>query len=82
MSVERCCMAAALAVAALVSGCAVGPDFKAPAPPEVDRYTREPLRAPTTTFFLSAAMKRGSERAVNEAREADDLPSRTIAGLL
>jgi len=40
-------MAAALAVAALVSGCAVGPDFKAPAPPEVDRYTREPLRAQT-----------------------------------
>jgi NodT family efflux transporter outer membrane factor (OMF) lipoprotein len=40
-------MTAALAVAALVSGCAVGPDFKAPAPPETDRYTREPLAAAT-----------------------------------
>jgi len=40
-------MAAALAVAALMSGCAVGPDFKAPAPPETDRYTRE--RLPTAT---------------------------------
>ena len=47
MFVKRCCMTAALAVAALASGCAVGPDFKAPAPPDVDRYTREPLRAQT-----------------------------------
>jgi NodT family efflux transporter outer membrane factor (OMF) lipoprotein len=42
-------MAAALAVAALSSGCAVGPDFKAPAPPQTDRYTREPLRATTAS---------------------------------
>jgi NodT family efflux transporter outer membrane factor (OMF) lipoprotein len=42
-------MAAALAVAALLPGCAVGPDFKAPAPPEADRYTREPLRAATAS---------------------------------
>jgi NodT family efflux transporter outer membrane factor (OMF) lipoprotein len=47
MSVERWWMAAALAVAALVSGCAVGPDFKVPAAPDTDRYTREPLPATT-----------------------------------
>lgn len=33
---------AALAATAMTSGCAVGPDFKPPAPPEIDRYTREP----------------------------------------
>jgi NodT family efflux transporter outer membrane factor (OMF) lipoprotein len=42
-------MAAALAVAALLSGCAVGPDFKAPAQPEADGYTREPLRTATAS---------------------------------
>ena len=42
-------MTAALAVAALLSGCAVGPDFTAPAPPEADRYTREPLRTATAS---------------------------------
>ena len=47
MSVERWCIAAGLAVAALVSGCAVGPDFKAPAPPQADGYTREPLHSTT-----------------------------------
>jgi NodT family efflux transporter outer membrane factor (OMF) lipoprotein len=36
------------ATAMLVSGCAVGPDFEHPPPPEVTRYTPEPL-APRTT---------------------------------
>jgi NodT family efflux transporter outer membrane factor (OMF) lipoprotein len=36
------------AAATLVSGCAVGPDFQHPPPPEVTRYTPEPL-APRTT---------------------------------
>jgi NodT family efflux transporter outer membrane factor (OMF) lipoprotein len=36
------------AAAMLVSGCAVGPDFEHPPPPEVSRYTLEPL-APRTT---------------------------------
>jgi len=40
--------AAALAVAMLLTGCAVGPDFVHPAPPEITRYTREPLAAETS----------------------------------
>ena len=35
------------AIALLLAGCAVGPDFVAPAAPEVSRYTREPLASPT-----------------------------------
>jgi NodT family efflux transporter outer membrane factor (OMF) lipoprotein len=35
-------------VAMLVSGCAVGPDFEHPPPPEVTRYTRETLALETT----------------------------------
>jgi NodT family efflux transporter outer membrane factor (OMF) lipoprotein len=42
-------VAVMLAAAALLSGCAVGPDFKTPAPPDVDRYTREPLAARTAS---------------------------------
>ena len=30
---------------AMISGCAVGPRFKQPAPPTVDRYTEQPLPA-------------------------------------
>ena len=33
--------------ALLLSGCAVGPDFKKPAPPQVNAYTPEPLAAAT-----------------------------------
>ena len=36
------------AAAMLVSGCAVGPDFEHPPPPEVGRYTREPLASRTS----------------------------------
>jgi NodT family efflux transporter outer membrane factor (OMF) lipoprotein len=57
MSVKRFSMAAAVAAAALASGCAVGPDFQTPAPPDVDRYTREPLspRTDSTRDALGAA---------------------------
>jgi NodT family efflux transporter outer membrane factor (OMF) lipoprotein len=47
MFVRLCQLAAALGVAVLASSCAVGPDFQQPPPPEVTRYTREPL-APRT----------------------------------
>jgi len=41
-------IAVSLAAATLLTGClAVGPDFVHPAPPETDRYTREPLRPHT-----------------------------------
>lgn len=35
--------------ALLVSGCAVGPDFVRPKPPETDRYTNQPLPAATAS---------------------------------
>ena len=38
-----------LTAAALVAGCAVGPDFERPAPPDTTRYTREPLGAGTAS---------------------------------
>src|SRR5580704_10421243 len=38
-----------LAALALLSGCAVGPDFHRPAPPTVSGYTREPLSPQTAT---------------------------------
>jgi NodT family efflux transporter outer membrane factor (OMF) lipoprotein len=40
---------AALAALALVSGCAVGPDFRRPATPAVDGFMRQPLAATTTS---------------------------------
>jgi len=41
--------AAALAVVALASGCAVGPDFRPPKPTAIDRYTRPSLSDTTTS---------------------------------
>ncbi len=38
----------ALAAVTLLSSCAVGPDFRAPAAPEITRYTREPLASRTS----------------------------------
>jgi NodT family efflux transporter outer membrane factor (OMF) lipoprotein len=38
---------AALAAVILLASCAVGPDFVAPAAPEIVRYTREPLASPS-----------------------------------
>ena len=48
MPVKRFSLAAAIwAATALMSGCAVGPDFTVPAAPDLDRYTREPQPART-----------------------------------
>ena len=41
--------ATALAGMALLTACAVGPDFRAPEPPQITRYTREPLAAHTVS---------------------------------
>jgi NodT family efflux transporter outer membrane factor (OMF) lipoprotein len=38
-----------LTAAALLAGCAVGPDFAPPAAPDTNRYTREPLGAGTAS---------------------------------
>jgi NodT family efflux transporter outer membrane factor (OMF) lipoprotein len=41
--------ASALAVTAVLTSCAVGPDFKSPAAPEVGGYTKEPLQTRTSS---------------------------------
>src|SRR5579859_782693 len=46
------CVAPA-AAAALLAGCAVGPDFRAPVAPEITRYTREPLALRTSSAALA-----------------------------
>jgi len=43
----------ALAAAMLVTSCAVGPDFLHPTPPEITRYTREPLTHTSSTDVAS-----------------------------
>src|SRR5271156_433725 len=45
-------LAAALSMA-LIAGCAVGPDFKKPAPPEVNDYTQHPLLSTAATAGVS-----------------------------
>ncbi len=40
--------AGAITAAALLASCAVGPDFVHPAPPDVGRYTQEPLQTRTS----------------------------------
>jgi NodT family efflux transporter outer membrane factor (OMF) lipoprotein len=58
MTVYRYLSIAALCATALFSGCAVGPDFKRPAAPEVGDYTREPLSEKT----VSAEITGGEEQ--------------------
>src|SRR5271163_365211 len=41
--------AIALAVVQLLASCAVGPDFRVPAAPDVEGYTREPLTPGTSS---------------------------------
>ncbi len=47
-------LAGALAAAATVAGCMVGPDFKQPPAPEVNGYTREALPDSTTASKVAA----------------------------
>ncbi|MGN6581800.1 MAG: efflux transporter outer membrane subunit [Bordetella sp.] len=53
-------------VIATVCGCTVGPDFTSPAPPGVDRYTREPL-APSTVVAQGKSQRFMSGAPVPEA---------------
>jgi len=46
------CVAPA-AAAALLASCAVGPDFRSPAAPEITRYTREPLALRTSSAAVN-----------------------------
>ncbi len=49
MSVKHCVAIAAISAPVVVSGCAVGPDFAAPAAPPVTRYTKESLPSRTAS---------------------------------
>jgi NodT family efflux transporter outer membrane factor (OMF) lipoprotein len=57
--------AAIFALAILLTGCAVGPDFVQPAAPEVDRYTREPLAQHTS----SSAAPDGQSQQFSSGRD-------------
>jgi NodT family efflux transporter outer membrane factor (OMF) lipoprotein len=49
--------APALAATMLLTGCAVGPDFRVPAAPEITRYTREPLVPQTSSADVMAGQR-------------------------
>ena len=48
--------AAVLAAMMLLTSCAVGPDFKVPASPDIDRYTKEPLAARTSSTGIPTGL--------------------------
>ncbi len=48
-SISLCLRATAFWVSFILSGCAVGPDFKTPAAPDVSGYTKEPLADPASS---------------------------------
>ncbi|HEY3859459.1 MAG TPA: TolC family protein, partial [Gammaproteobacteria bacterium] len=54
-------------VMSLLAGCAAGPDFKAPAPPDVKSYTAQPLAATESTPGVTGG-------AAQHLDEATDLP--------
>jgi NodT family efflux transporter outer membrane factor (OMF) lipoprotein len=60
MAVKRLpSLASSLTAALLASSCAVGPDFLRPAPPDVQRYTAEPLASKTASApVLDGQMQR------------------------
>jgi NodT family efflux transporter outer membrane factor (OMF) lipoprotein len=49
--------ATAFAAVALLTSCAVGPDFLHPAAPEISRYTREPLASQTSAADVAAGQR-------------------------
>jgi NodT family efflux transporter outer membrane factor (OMF) lipoprotein len=79
---------AASFAAFLVSGCAVGPDFLAPTPPEVTRYTKEPLAPRTASTdashgeaerFVNGRDIRAEWWALFRSRALDSLVRRSLA---
>lgn len=54
-------------VAWVLAGCAAGPDFERPAPPDAPRYSERPLPAATT----SAATMHGGEQLFDSEHRAD-----------
>jgi NodT family efflux transporter outer membrane factor (OMF) lipoprotein len=59
---RRAALAVSFAIAALGSGCAVGPDFVHPPVPEVGRYTTEPLASRTSSAEVDMG---GAQRFAN-----------------
>jgi NodT family efflux transporter outer membrane factor (OMF) lipoprotein len=53
MKIYRYLPIAALTLTGLFSGCAVGPDFKRPAAPAINGYTREPLPEKTASASIA-----------------------------
>jgi len=62
------------ALLAMCAGCAVGPDFRPPAPPEVGQYTRAPLPATTAAAdsIENATVGGGAAQHIGAAQ---DLPT-------
>jgi len=52
-----------------ISGCAVGPDFKRPAAPSVNRYTRQPLPEKTSAAEVSAGEEQSFIQAMDIPRQ-------------
>jgi NodT family efflux transporter outer membrane factor (OMF) lipoprotein len=46
-----------LAIAAVLSGCAVGPDFERPAAPDVEGYSKDPLPAKTASATVAGGQE-------------------------
>ncbi|WP_439924938.1 efflux transporter outer membrane subunit [Nitrobacter sp. JJSN] len=59
---------AALAATVLLAGCAVGPDFKVPAAPDVDRYSKAPLPSRTS----STDARQGQAQRFSTDRDVSD----------
>src|SRR6185312_4193317 len=68
-SAAYCCSATLLASVLALAGCAVGPDYRRPPAPGVDRYTAQPL--PTTT----GASSDGASDA-QRFQQGHDVPAR------
>jgi NodT family efflux transporter outer membrane factor (OMF) lipoprotein len=61
----------ASALALLLAGCAVGPDFERPDAPEVSGYTAQPL--PESTAFASTEVAGGEAQSFIEGMDVDGL---------
>jgi NodT family efflux transporter outer membrane factor (OMF) lipoprotein len=58
-------IASSLTAALLASSCAVGPDFQPPGPPDVNRYTAEPLASHTS----SADVAKGEAQRFDQGKD-------------
>jgi NodT family efflux transporter outer membrane factor (OMF) lipoprotein len=63
MSLRSFSVVVGLAAAAVVAGCAVGPDYERPAAPDAERYSREPLGAGTASAPVAGGQ---AQRFVND----------------